>query len=54
MAPEVIKKKYNKKCDIWSCGVILYFLLFNEPPFKGKNEQQLFDQIIRGSISFEG
>ena len=22
IAPEVIKKNYNEKCDIWSCGVI--------------------------------
>jgi len=26
MAPEVHEKKCNHKSDIWSCGVILYFL----------------------------
>lgn len=37
IAPEIISKKYNEKCDIWSCGVILYILLCGSPPFNGKN-----------------
>eukprot|EP00920_Eleutheroschizon_duboscqi_P034489 GHVT01082735.1.p1 GENE.GHVT01082735.1~~GHVT01082735.1.p1 ORF type:complete len:459 (+),score=41.23 GHVT01082735.1:415-1791(+) len=27
MAPEVFKRKFNQKCDIWAAGVIMYFLL---------------------------
>ena len=33
MAPEISNFKYNEKCDLWSLGVIIYLLCFNEFPF---------------------
>ena len=41
MAPEVILGNYDEKCDVWSCGVILYIMLSGNPPFFSKNEKIL-------------
>ena len=54
IAPEVLNKNYNKKCDIWSAGVILYILLLGYPPFKGKSAQELFSRINKGTYRKEG
>ena len=45
MAPEVINKKYDFKCDLWSCGIIMYILLNKEIPFLGDNKTELKNNI---------
>ena len=45
ISPEVIDNRYSYKCDIWSCGVIMYMLLKGEAPFKGDTREIDFDGI---------
>eukprot|EP00828_Plagiopyla_frontata_P032332 TRINITY_DN42159_c0_g1_i1.p5 TRINITY_DN42159_c0_g1~~TRINITY_DN42159_c0_g1_i1.p5 ORF type:complete len:120 (-),score=11.99 TRINITY_DN42159_c0_g1_i1:354-713(-) len=58
IAPEILKQKkgqgYSSKCDIWSCGVMLYILLSGYPPFNGENEEELYEKILAGKYNFNG
>jgi len=40
VAPEVLKKSYTSKCDLWSLGVILFILLAGYMPFSGAEKMQ--------------
>jgi len=49
MAPEIVEAfiedteedfKYDKRCDLWSLGVMMYILLSGYPPFSGSCGQQ--------------
>jgi calcium-dependent protein kinase len=48
IAPEVFLRKYNKECDLWSAGVILYMLIVGSPPFCGENDKKVFSNIKTG------
>jgi len=81
MAPEVVdtfltddyyddeeeEVSYNKKCDLWSLGIIMYILLCGYVPFSGKCgddcgwetgdncpncQELLFDSIKEGQVEF--
>ena len=52
MAPEVFKGKYDKKCDIWACGVILYLMLSGKPPFFSDDEEELREKICSMKYDF--
>jgi calcium-dependent protein kinase len=52
IAPEVLSESYDEKCDIWSCGVILYILLCGYPPFNGENDLDIMKAVKSGKYEF--
>lgn len=53
IAPEVLKKNYDQKCDLWSCGVILYILLCGYPPFNGASDKQIIQAVLLGRYTID-
>ena len=52
VAPEVLRLRYSRSCDLWSVGVVLYCLLAGFPPFNGASEEAILEQVKHGVLSF--
>jgi calcium-dependent protein kinase len=53
IAPEVLNGSYDKQCDMWSAGCILYILLSGGPAFDGHNAKDVVKNVLKGKYSLE-
>mmetsp|Transcript_9805 Transcript_9805/g.23582 ORF Transcript_9805/g.23582 Transcript_9805/m.23582 type:complete len:526 (-) Transcript_9805:94-1671(-) len=51
-SPQVLSGVYEHSADLWSCGVIMYMLLANEPPFPGKNDAEVAQRVRKANYVF--
>ncbi|RDW72124.1 putative serine kinase ppk14 [Coleophoma crateriformis] len=53
IAPEVIKGcGHTSAVDWWTLGILVYEMLFGTTPFKGKNRNATFANILRDDVPF--
>ena len=54
LSPETINNNNeNGNCDIWACGIIMYYLLSGIFPFPGEKEDEIKTKISLGKITFD-
>jgi serine/threonine protein kinase len=52
-APEVAVKNnvYNEKCDMWSIGIMMFYMLTRRYPFEGDNDNETL-RIIKSTQEY--
>jgi calcium-dependent protein kinase len=53
IAPEILTGKYDKKCDVWSLGIIMCLMLTGIYPFTGSNNNEVYSNIVKHNLKFE-
>ena len=53
MSQDILNGKYDRSCDLWAVGVVVYILLCGYPPFNGNNDNEVHESTQRGHVVFE-
>nr|AML78654.1 putative LOV domain-containing protein [Physocarpus opulifolius] len=55
IAPEIITGAgHSSAIDWWAVGILLYEMLYGRTPFRGKNRQRTFANILHKDLTFPG
>lgn len=53
MAPEILREQnYGRGVDWWAYGVLIYEMLLGQSPFRGEDEDEIFDAILEDDILY--
>ncbi|KAI8072635.1 kinase-like domain-containing protein [Gongronella butleri] len=53
MAPEILlEQRYGYAVDWWAFGVLIYEMLLGQSPFRGEDEDEIFDAILEDEILY--
>ena len=53
IAPEVLRRRYDRRCDHWSLGVVAYVMMCGYPPFVGDTNEEVCDAVRKGRYRFD-
>ena len=42
----LLDKKYGRSVDWWAFGVLIYQMLLQQSPFRGEDEDEIYDAIL--------
>ncbi|KAK6205504.1 elongation factor 2 [Scheffersomyces amazonensis] len=53
MAPEIVSAKpYDRSVDWWAFGVLFFQMLLRTSPFKGEDEEEIFNAILNDDVKY--
>jgi calcium-dependent protein kinase len=54
MSPEIVlREDYDRRCDVWAVGVIVYILVSGYPPFYAEKRGDLDEAIVNQECDFD-
>mmetsp|Transcript_15609 Transcript_15609/g.45047 ORF Transcript_15609/g.45047 Transcript_15609/m.45047 type:complete len:520 (+) Transcript_15609:49-1608(+) len=53
IAPQVLKQRYSRECDLWSAGVLMFVVLAGSMPFAGRTDAEVRARVRRGHYDFK-